>query len=228
MTFGEKVTQYYFKLRPDFRLPSGTGLLNPFVETDTRKVFADFNRKFYGDHSPRIFVFGINPGRFGAGVTGISFTDPVRLENNCGIPNSFQKKAELSSLFIYDVIAAYGGVEKFYRNFYVTALCPLGFVKDGKNLNYYDDKKLAAAVSGFIRDSVKRQTSFGMRGSTCICLGEGKNYEYFSRMNEDTKVFDEIIPLPHPRWIMQYRRKTAGDFVARYVNVLKSTVEKAG
>ena len=49
----------------------------------------------------RHLLLGINPGRFGGGVTGIPFTDPIRLQNVCGIENNFEKKQELSSVFIY-------------------------------------------------------------------------------------------------------------------------------
>ncbi len=39
----------------------------------------------------RYLILGINPGRFGGGITGIPFTDPIRLQNICGIENDFQK-----------------------------------------------------------------------------------------------------------------------------------------
>ena len=39
----------------------------------------------------------------------------------------------------------------FYANYFIGAVCPLGFMKDGKNINYYDDKKLQQAVTPFIR-----------------------------------------------------------------------------
>ena len=109
--------------------------------------------------SIRISIFGINPGRFGAGLTGISFTDPIRLELVCGIKNDLKKKPEPSSRFVYKVIEAYGGVEKFYNDFYVTAVSPLGFTEDGNNLNYYDYKSLVAAAEPFIIDSIKKQIS---------------------------------------------------------------------
>ena len=71
----------------------------------------------------------------GAGVTGIPFTDPLCLEQNCGIQNPFDKRPELSSDFIYRFISAYGSAESFYSKFLISSLCPLGFVRNGKNLN---------------------------------------------------------------------------------------------
>lgn len=52
--------------------------------------------KTFGESAFKFFtnILGINPGRFGAGTTGIAFIDPIRLENECGINNSFPKKVE--------------------------------------------------------------------------------------------------------------------------------------
>src|SRR5687768_18158258 len=44
---------------------------------------------------------------------------------------------------------AYGGCDKFYSDFFITAVSPLGFVKNGKNVNYYDDRELLYAVTPF-------------------------------------------------------------------------------
>ncbi|MFI5224347.1 MAG: DUF4918 domain-containing protein, partial [Nitrospirales bacterium] len=65
-----------------------------------------------------MLILGINPGRLGAGLTGIPFTDPLKLQNICGIENTLPKKAELSADFIYTMISAFGGPEAFYKKFY--------------------------------------------------------------------------------------------------------------
>ena len=67
--------------------------------------------------------------------TGIPFTDPVRLRDICGIENDFQNKPELSSDFIYRLIDVMGGPRHFYKHYYIGAVSPLGFVKNGKNFN---------------------------------------------------------------------------------------------
>ena len=85
-----------------------------------QQACSDFYEKYYNDNNERYAFFGINPGRFGGGVTGIPFTDPIRLEKICGIPNDFEKKQELSSVFIYDMIDAFGGAAKFYKRFYIS------------------------------------------------------------------------------------------------------------
>lgn len=175
-----------------------------------------FYRQYYSDGQQRFFLFGINPGRFGAGITGVPFTDPVRLETECGIANDFPKKAELSAQFVWMFINAYGGPEAFCRQFYITSLSPLGFVKDGININYYDDRGLLQATEPFIIWNIRTQLDFGARREAAICIGEGQNYKVFKKLNDKHGFFGEIIPHPHPRWVMQYRRKRVDEFVEKY------------
>ena len=87
-------------------------------------------------------MLGINPGRFGAGITGVNFTAPRQLKENCGIDHPWGNSSELSAEFIYEMIAAFGGPAKFYADYFIGAVSPLGYMKDRKNINYYDDKKL--------------------------------------------------------------------------------------
>ena len=54
------------------------------------KTIEAFFYKFYSDSNPRRMIFGINPGRFGAGTTGINFTAPKQLQEFCGIEPFFQ------------------------------------------------------------------------------------------------------------------------------------------
>jgi hypothetical protein len=129
----------------------------------------------------------------------------------------------LSSIFVYDMIEAYGGVDPFYARFYITAISPLGFVRDGKNLNYYDDKELLKAIEPFALDCIRRQMKTIPTDAVCYCLGEGENYKYFSRINALHGFFQEIVPLPHPRFIMQYRRKRVDEYVELYVSRLRQS-----
>jgi hypothetical protein len=214
------ILHFYRNLRPRFALGDGIGVMNPYIEPAAWAVVQQFYLKYYSDDRRRAFIFGINPGRHGAGVTGIPFTDPVRLKETCGIPNDWKKQAELSSEFVYAVIGALGGPAAFYGRYHFTAISPLGFVRDGKNLNYYDDKQLMKALEPFILRCIRRQLETMPAESTCFCLGEGENYKYFSRINERYGFFAKIIPLPHPRWVMQYRRKKVSDYVGLYVNKL--------
>ena len=185
------------------------------------QVVKQFLQKYFNDTCKRKLFLGINPGRFGAGVTGVNFTAPKQLAEDCGITHPFGKQSELSAEFIYAMINAYGGPKKFYRQHFIGSVCPLGFVKDGKNINYYDDKELQKAVEPFIVNSIEKQLSFPVDQSSCLCIGGEKNFKYLSALNKKHNWFGEIVPLPHPRFIMQYRRKQIEPFIQMYLDAIK-------
>ena len=218
------ILDFYKGLNPSFKLPKGVSLMNPYANRGSWSLTKSFYQKYYSDSIPRTFIFGINPGRFGGGVTGIPFTDPIRLEEECGITNELKKLPELSSQFIYGMIDKFGGPDRFFGHFFFSALSPLGFVQAGKNLNYYDNRELYQESEPFIIDCIKKQLKTISASKTCICLGEGQNFNYFEKLNEKNGFFAEIIPLPHPRWIMQYRRKRIDEFVEQYVRTLGKVI----
>ncbi len=223
MILSNKLKQFYISLNIEATLPPGVEVMNPYENSEVQKICSEFINKYYPDDRSRKLILGINPGRFGAGITGITFTDPVRLEEICGIKNPFSKKQELSSVFIYEMIEAFGGVQSFYSQFFLSAVSPLGFKKEGKNLNYYDDKVLQESVVPFILDNLKQHISMGFSRDVVICLGEGKNYKFLAEINNEHKLFNEIIPLPHPRWVMQYRYRSRSNYIRKYLDVLKGT-----
>lgn len=165
-----------------------------------------FFLKFFNDNNKRIFIIGINPGRFGGGLTGISFTDPVALKEDCGIENELGKQREFSSRFVYRFISCSGGVNKFYSKYFISALYPLAILKNGKNYNYYNSTELFKIIKPHITDSLHKQINFGADRSFVICLGK-KNAEYLKIINGENNFFDEIRVVEHPRYIMQYRLK---------------------
>lgn len=220
MTFAEKVLIFYKSLAITNRLPKGVEVLNPYQDEIAFGLCTIFYKKYYHDNNERYVILGINPGRFGGGLTGIPFTDPVKLEKICGIKNDLFKKVELSADFIYTMIEAYGGAEKFYSKYFFSSLSPLGFTQDGKNLNYYDTPALQKAVEKFILESMHQIIGMGVSTEKAFCLGEGTNFKYFSKLNEKEKLFKEIVPLSHPRFIMQYRRKFLKDYVHDYLDKL--------
>ena len=184
------------------------------------EVVKSFLDKYYNDNKPRRLLFGINPGRFGAGVTGVNFTAPRQLKQFCKIEHPFKDQSELSAEFIYEMIMQYGGPEKFYGNYFITSVCPLGFIKNGKNINYYDDKELLATVEPFIIKAIEMQLKMNVDRDTCYSIGGEKNCRYLSKLNQEYNWFGKIIPLAHPRFIMQYRRKKKQEFVDAYINLL--------
>lgn len=215
MTLSDQILSFYKSLSLSVSIP-GVEVLNPFHQPEPFLLCEKFYHQFYNDSNPRRIILGINPGRLGGGTTGIPFTDPIKLETHCGITNNLPKKAELSSDFIYRMIDAWGGAAKFYNQFFISAVCPLGFTRNGKNLNYYDDKALEEAVKPFIITTLQQQLTFPIDRTVAYCLGDGKNYSFFNTLNKEHAFFEKIIPLPHPRFIMQYRRKKLNDFIALY------------
>ena len=212
-----QILNFLFNLQFPIALPPGVEVMSPFTDEETAKVVRIFYEKYYNDNNPRYCIIGINPGRFGGGVTGIPFTDPIRLEKECGIENKWQRKQELSSVFVYDMINAFSGVEAFYNKFYFTAVSPLGFTRAGKNLNYYDDKVLIDRIVPFAVECFRLQMAWGLHTSVAFCLGEGTNYKFLSRLNTTYKLFDKIVPLSHPRFIMQYKLKTKDVYIDKYL-----------
>lgn len=220
MNFGRQVIDFHRELEPNWKIPIEIDLIFPFDNRETLDVFEGFYKKFFSDTNERRFLFGINPGRFGAGITGIPFTDPVVLQDICQISNDFSKRQELSSIFIYQVIESMGGPENFYSQYYITSVCPLGFIRDGKNCNYYDDPVLYKSVEDHIIDNISAQIKFGCNRSIAYSLGQGKNYKYLKILNERYGFFEEILPLPHPRWVMQYKRKHVQNYIGDYHRLL--------
>ena len=220
MNFADDILHFFFDLKLPFKLPKDVEVLDAHQHNDVQQVCTSFYKKYYNDNSKRHVLIGINPGRFGGGVTGIPFTDPIRLEKVCEIKNDFQKKQELSSVFIYEMIEAFGGAQAFYNKFYFSAMSPLGFVKHGKNLNYYDDKNLLQLIQPFIIDCMQQQITFGLKTDVCFCIGEGENLKYLRKLNDEHAWFNRIETLPHPRFIMQYRLKRKEEFIRQYVEKL--------
>ena len=236
-------------------LPNGIEILFPQKDKQVRDLANKFFNKYFDDHKQRSLMLGINPGRFGAGITGVNFTAPKQLKHACGIDHHFKLSSELSAEFIYDMIAEYGGPEKFYEDWFIGAVCPLGFVSSsvseptpgpsrggdgtpkisdssarkeathktpaGKNINYYDDKKLLEAVTPFIVDCITKQMAMGFNTQRCICIGGEKNFKFLSGLNNEHKWFNEIVPLPHPRFILQYRRKQKDKYIHQYLSALR-------
>ncbi len=220
-TFAARVLKFYQNLAPPCA-PRGVVVVNPYENPDALAYTRAFLERYFADNISRTLVLGINPGRFGAGITGVTFTDPVALAEMCGIPNSLPRKRELSSVFIYDVINTMGGAEAFYSRFFLSAISPLGFTRGGVNLNYYDVPELARRVTPFIVDSIRQQVDLGVHTRDVVILGRGANAKFFNALNDDHGFFQHVHVLEHPRWILQYRRKQAAEYNAKYAAVLNA------
>ncbi|MEM9822007.1 MAG: uracil-DNA glycosylase family protein, partial [Bacteroidota bacterium] len=224
----EKIIAFNQNLKLTAALPENIRFMNPFVENDIAlATSSQFYRKYYADQRPRQMILGINPGRHGAGVTGVPFTDTKRLEAICKIPFAGKSTHEPSSVFVYEVIKAYGGPEAFYQEVYINSVCPLGFVIQDekgreKNYNYYDSKGLTQAVEPFIIKSIQAQIDFGLKREVCLCLGSNKNFKYLQALNKKHHFFEQIIPLEHPRYVIQYKSKHLTTYVEKYLDALQT------
>lgn len=227
-TFADRAIAFNNALNYKGTLPPNIGIMNPFQHNKAAvKASEQFYHRYYNDNKTRHILLGINPGRFGAGQTGVPFTDPIRLRKECGVSYDGGTFRESSSVFIYEMIESYGGVDKFYSDFFISAVSPLGFTKLGPrgnplNHNYYDSKDLIEASRPFIIDCLKKQLSLGVYVDKAICLGTGKNYQFLKKLNNEHQFFSEIIPLEHPRFIIQYKSKFKDEYIQKYVDTLKS------
>jgi hypothetical protein len=226
-TLAEAIIAFHAVLKFEGTLPKGIRVMNPFAENEAAmEASASFYRKFYGDNFQRRLILGINPGRYGAGVTGIPFTDTKRLEEKCQLQIKGLKTHEPSSVFVYQFIDAFGGPEKFYSKYLISSVSPLGFVKTNHNgrvinYNYYDSPELLEATRPFIIESINKLLSFGIDTSVCFCLGNNKNYRYLSNLNSQYNFFGHIVPLEHPRYIMQYKATKIPDYIEKYLNATR-------
>lgn len=220
-SFSKKAIKYYLNLSAPKQLPAGVQIMNPYENEEVKTIVNKFYEKFFNDNKKRTFIIGINPGRFGGGITGIGFTDPKTLHDSCGIKNSFDKRHELSSNFIYSMIENFGGVKKFYSKYFITALFPLALIKNGKNYNYYDNKKLYNILKPEIISSIKKQIEFGASDKLAVSLGK-KNFLYLKELNDEIKFFKKIEFLEHPRFIMQYKRSQINFYIKKYLDLLEN------
>lgn len=226
-TFADKIISFNKNIVFNGKLPKNISIMNPFKENEEAlNISTQFYKKFYNDNNKRHVILGINPGRFGAGVTGVPFTDTKRLLNECGLEFSGKPTHEPSATFIYEMINAYGGVEKFYGKFYIHSICPLGFtIINGKgkeiNYNYYDSKELTETVYDFIIENLKKQISFGISTDVCFLFGTGKNEKFLRKLNDEFHFFKKIIALEHPRYIMQYRSKSKPVYLEKYLTAFR-------
>ena len=152
----------------------------------------------------------------------------MHLEEKCGIKNPFDKKKELSTTYVYQAIETFGSVKEFYNHFFITSICPIGFMKDGKNFNYYDERSAQEALKPFIVETIEKQIKFGIHTHEVLCLGEGKNYKYLQKLNKEHEWFKKITPLAHPRYVLQYKRKQLDNYLATYQAAFERLVSSIG
>jgi hypothetical protein len=216
MNFAEAVWNFHVNARITLKIDQyPVDLVDPY-EGHGRAYLRQFVDRFYGHSGPRVFVIGINPGRLGSGRTGVPFTDAYALETACCIPNPLPKSREITSSFIYDVIEQTGGAKGFFGHYYLGAAVPFAFIKEGRNANYYD-----LDIDAVARDAIIAQASMGGIRKAAIVLGMGKHFHFVKRLNDSYKLFEHIEAIAHPRYIMQYQRRSKNEAIAEYCAALE-------
>ncbi|WP_294316374.1 SMUG2 DNA glycosylase family protein [uncultured Chryseobacterium sp.] len=224
-SFAVQVIEFNRTLHYTGKLPDDFQVLSPYLDNpETLEVMQQFYHKYYNDSNRRKFLLGINPSRHGAGVTGVPFTDTKRLQSICGIKMHSACTHEVSSVFVYDMIAEYGGPEEFYREVYINSPFPLAIVRKSKrnwvNANYYDDKALFNDVKDFIIDSLKKHLSLNLDASEVFIMGK-KNADFLTKINQEANLFGKMTVLEHPRYIQQYKSKEKQLYIDKYILALK-------
>ncbi|MFE7777635.1 uracil-DNA glycosylase family protein [Streptomyces sp. NPDC057445] len=230
VTVAQRILQFNEELAgTTLELPAGFTVINPFSgpqKERVREVTTAFYHKYYDDDKPRRLVLGSSPARRGTAVTGVPFEDAKLLESETGVDVDGYAVSRPSAGFLHDVIRRYGGRDKFYADFVMSFVCPLGLVRTNPkgnevNCNYYENKKLLELLHSFLVDTLKRQLEFGTDTSVCYCIGSGENFAFLSKVNEGQRFFQRIVPLEHPRFITQYNRDREEEFAEKYLSAFR-------
>ncbi len=229
--FSESVLEFNEWLaNKSLNLPNNYSFNNPFNgknKEQIKDITNAFYKKYYNDNNKRYLILGSSPARKGTATTGIPFEDANHLYKETGIMIEKFYINKSSSNFLYDVMEKYGGCEKFYKDFFMSFVCPLGIVNVNSkgnevNANYYESKKLENVLYDFIVDSLKKQIAFGIDTSICYCIGSGENFKFLTKINDQYNFFDKIIALEHPRFITQYNSKDRDDYLKKYISVFNN------
>ena len=204
-------------------------IINPYNGINKKQIkdiTESFYNKYYNDTNKRRLILGSNPARRGTAITGIPFEDAIHLQQETGIYIDDFHINKSSSNFLYEVIDEYGGCEKFYKDFYMNFVFPLGIARidlrgHESNCNYYEIKNYEEIFNDYIINSIKEILKFNIDTSVCYCIGSGKNYEILKKINKEYNFFEKIIPLEHPRFIMQYNSKNKDLYLKKYIDALR-------
>ena len=227
LSIGQRIIAFNKGLQYTGSLPEGFAVLNPYLDNpETLEVMTAFYNRFYHDEAPRKFIIGINPSRHGAGITGVPFTDTKLLESDCGIRMHSARTHEVSSVFVYDMIAQYGGVEAFYKDYYINSPFPLAIVRRNAqgnwlNANYYDDPELFALTREYMIETLKKHIALGLDTQKVYVLGK-KNATFLEKLNKEASLFEKMVVLEHPRYIEQYKSKEKQLYIDKFITLLKT------
>ena len=227
--FSEKVFQFDEELsNVKIDLPDPYKIINPYIGRNKKQVLQMvqiFYQKYFNDTNKRHLILGSSPARRGSAITGVPFEDASNLQKETGISIASFHISNAASIFLNEVIDGYGGRHKFYHDFYLNFVCPVGICKTSSkgnqvNCNYYENKQVEEMVTPLIISALKTQISFGIDTSVCYCIGSGQNYQELSKINKKWRFFQKIVPLEHPRFITQYHPEEKEKYLHKYLDAL--------
>lgn len=191
------------------------GILSEFL--DNKKNIIEFHKKYVQLNSPKIVMCGINPGRNGAGITGIPFIDTNSLSKM--LPDIANPKTEKSAKFFFSIIEEFG-IDEFYSNIHVTNMSWFGFYKldNGTNVNY---NSLPEEIQNFLIDKFVEEMNF-IKPDVIIPIGDIVNWELLYNLKKRDRINAEIAPrLYHPAYRL-VDRNTYIETLTQYLNKIKS------
>ena len=218
LTVRDQVINFYANFRKTNFFDSSYQLHNPFDAPSRRAAIEEFCAKFYDDDKPRVHLIGINPSRLVTSSTGVNYTDGFALKEFCGIDNSFSKSRELTATFFYEMINQVGGSETFYSRVFAWAALPVAITDGNSYTNYYDVPE--ESVRELVLNNLRWMMSLPNLGRLVI-VGTGENKKFLESLPGYPFGYNEIVSLPHPRWIMQYNRKNIAKYVDEYCKALQ-------
>jgi hypothetical protein len=122
----------------EIHLSNYNSFLNPIKKKNGEEVFlldgfvkkqhmikTFYENYYHNTNTKRVVLCGINPGKKGAGKTGVPFLDNYSLKNL--ITGVAGDDREISASFIYSIIQEIG-VDKFYNSVYLTNFSWYGYV----------------------------------------------------------------------------------------------------
>lgn len=193
LDFYQSITTGENKWMSDYLKKENIHILTGFIEN--KDLVINFYKQVYSNIHPRIVLCGINPGRFGAGKTGVPFLDYLSLSEF--FPDIKSTNRENSAQFVYKVIESYGK-ERFFNDVYLTNFSWFGFQKKSnnqwKNVNYFE---LPQNIQSVIAESFLEEMEI-LQPQYIIPLSE-KVEESLMGLKRSGRLDYEIMPrLKHP------------------------------
>lgn len=171
----------------------------------------------YSNEANRIVLCGINPGKNGAGKTGIPFLDYKSVSHLFSGIGRYDR--EQSAQFILSIINEIGS-DSFYRSVYMTNISWFGFTKDGKNLNYYD---LPAPLPTTFTDSFIEEMDI-VKPKVIVPLSKEVEQTLKQMIKSGRLRYPLAERLPHPYYCSIGKR--AIKYRQIYVKKITSLIEK--